>query len=73
MKKKYKPKDGCRTIWLKVSHDRYELPVAVADTSAELAKLCGVTSNTIQSSMSKWKSGVNAWSPYRKIRVEIDD
>lgn len=68
----YTPKDRCRTVWLKVTIDKYELPVAVADSSAELARICGTTAQSIQSSMSHAKHDGRR-SPYRKIRVEIDD
>lgn len=36
-------------IWLKVTLDKYELPVAVADSAEEMAKLCGVSVNNIYS------------------------
>lgn len=29
-------------LWMKVSNDKYELPEIVADTSAELSRLCGL-------------------------------
>lgn len=56
-------------LWLKVSGDRYELPLAVADTAAELAKLCGVTVNTIYSQMSRVRSGVLTSCPYICVRL----
>lgn len=65
----YKPADGCRNVWLKVTMDEFELPLAVADSSAELAKICGVTAESIQSSMSRAKRKGQK-SPYRKVRVE---
>ncbi len=72
---KYKPKDGCRTVWMKVTLDEYELPLAIADTSVELAEILGVTSKTIYSSMShaKHRWGTHKRTPYRKIRIELDD
>ncbi|MEE3409602.1 MAG: hypothetical protein VZQ95_09430 [Erysipelotrichaceae bacterium] len=68
---KYKPKDGCRNVWLKVTPDRYEFPVALADTAAELAQICGVTEGSILSSVSKAKHGIRK-SLYRKVRIERD-
>ena len=35
----YMPADGCRSVWLMVTADEYELPVAVADTAEELARI----------------------------------
>ena len=34
-------------VYMKVTRDRYELPVAVADTGEELAKLCGVSIHNV--------------------------
>ena len=42
-------------VWIKVSNDKYELPIAVADTAEELAEICGVNVNNIHSSRSHAK------------------
>lgn len=47
-------------IWMKVTCDELSLPLAVADTSSELAKMCGTTPNTV----------VSTWSHYRKGRIK---
>lgn len=72
-KRRYKPKDGCRTVWLKVTDDEYELPVAFGDTAEDLARECGTTAGSIISSVSKAKRGVYKSTPYRKVRIEIED
>ena len=36
-------------LWIAVSRDKYELPIAVADSIEELAELCGVKVNSIRS------------------------
>ena len=62
-----------KTLWLKVTRDEYELPVAVADTITELAEMCGVMRGTIASQMSRVN---NPNSPRKKTvyrKVEIDD
>ena len=58
-------------IWMKVTRDKYELPVAVADSAAELARKLGVSKGSIESSASQQKRGLNLHSIYR--RVEVDD
>ncbi len=59
-------------IYMKVTKDRYSLPVAVADSPKELAALCGVSPNAIYSGFSHEKKG--DWkSPYVKVEVEDDD
>lgn len=42
-------------IWMKITTDEYELPMAVAGTCEELAELLGITKNTIQSMRSHYK------------------
>lgn len=60
------------TIYMKVTKDRFSLPVAVADSPKELAALCGVSPNAIYSGFSHEKRG--DWkSPYVKVVVDDDD
>jgi hypothetical protein len=60
------------TLWLKVTLDEYELPVAVGDSLADLAKKIGTSRNTIASSYSHYiHSGKR--SSYRKVEIEEDD
>lgn len=35
------------TVYMQVTHDKYELPLAVADTVVELSRICGVSTNAI--------------------------
>lgn len=51
-------------IWMKITSDEYELPVAVADTAKELARLCNVTVGAIYSQMSRVRHGTLASCPY---------
>lgn len=57
-------KKTAKRIWMKISSDEYELPIAVADTAAELAKMCHVTANGIYSQMSRVRHGELASCPY---------
>lgn len=52
-------------LYVKCTTDKYELPVAVADSGAELARMLGISANSVWSMISKGISG------YHKI--EIDD
>lgn len=49
---------------MKCTTDKYELPIAVADSGAELARMLGITVGSVWSCISKHKSG------YHKIVVE---
>ena len=42
-------------LWLAVTPDKYELPVAVAETAKELAIMLGVKKDTIHSTISHAK------------------
>lgn len=53
LKEKAKKKPTPRKIYMCVTQDKYELPVAVADSVTELAKLCGVPRNTIYGCLSR--------------------
>ena len=60
------------TLWMKVTLDKYELPVAVADTSGQLAQMIGVTPNNIHSAISNArKDGYRC--QYVKVEIEEDD
>ena len=69
---KYKHKKD-KIIWMKVTHDEFELPVIVADSLAELAQKDGVTTNNISSSVSHAKAGRKPSSPYRRVVLEEGD
>lgn len=64
-----------RYLWIKVTHDEYELPVAVADTARELARMCGVTVSTIWTTMSHVKDPNHRqkFSMYRKVEYLEDE
>ena len=58
------------TIYMMVSHDKYELPLAVADSAKELADMCGVMEHTIYTMISHAKLNGN-FCQY--VRVEVDE
>ena len=53
------------TIWMKVTKDEYELPLAVADNPRELAAIVHTTANCVKSSVCHKHKG---WA-----KVEVDD
>ena len=59
------------TLYLEVSNDDLELPLAVADSVMELAELRKVKSCTIYRSLAKVKRGICEKSKY--IEVEVSD
>lgn len=57
-------------VWMKVSHDKYELPEYVADSIQELSELCGSSVASIRSYICHAKQF--GW-PCNYKRVEVDD
>lgn len=52
-------------LYMKVTNDDLELPEAVADSPAELAKMVGTTANCVSSSITHKRAG---W-----LKVEVED
>ena len=61
------------TLWLKVAKDKYEFPEVIADSIEELAKICGVSVNTIRSSMSHHKHNRRQYKRCKYKRVDIEE
>ena len=59
-------------LYMKVTKDEYELPVAVADSISLLARMLGISKKTIESSMSKSRH-LGYRSVYVKVELEEDD
>ena len=58
-------------LYLKVTTDKYELPLVVADSQSELARICGISKSTVASSLCAVRNGRCNKSAYKE--VEIDD
>lgn len=52
------------TIYMKCTTDRLELPIAVADTAKELARMLGVSHYSVYSEISRGYGG------YHKVVIE---
>lgn len=59
-------------VYMLVSHDEYELPLAVADTVRELSALIGVREDAIRSAMSKARKRGNRCR-YVKVVIEEEE
>lgn len=60
-----------KSVYIKVTSDKYEFIVAMGDTCGDLAKQLGVSKNTIYSAISHAKAQGKK-SVYRKVAL-IDD
>jgi hypothetical protein len=59
--------DGYMIVWMAVTADKYELPVYIADTAAELARIVGISYAAIRSYVYRRQKGHG----YKYIKVEI--
>lgn len=55
------------TLYVKTTTDEYELPIAVAQSPAELAELLGTSAACVSSSISHKRAG------WYRIKVEPDE
>lgn len=62
-----------RVLWLEVTQDEYELPLAVADTSAQLAEMCGTSQNYVCSSASHYNAGRLKKTRFRSVPYYEED
>lgn len=62
-----------RPVYMKVTKDRFELPIVVADSAYELARLCGVNVSTIMHSISTRSKRIIKNSQYKKVWVSDSD
>lgn len=60
-------------LYMRVTHDKYELPVAVADSVIELAKMLGLGRSSLESIFSKVRRGNPRYKIYKIVEVEDDD
>ena len=58
-------------LWIKVTNDEYQLPLAVADTSSQLAELCGVNKEVIFRQINRQKNNPKVKPIY--VRVDYGD
>ena len=60
-------------VYMEVTKDKFELPIVVADSAYELARLCGVNVSTIMHSVSTQSKRVVKNSQYKKVWVSDSD
>ena len=58
--------------WMEVENDKYELPIACADTAKELAVIVGSSENSIYSSIAHAKAG-GYKSRFIRGEIEVED
>lgn len=61
-----------KVLWLEVTQDEYELPLAVAIDQHELARMRGVTPEHIKYNWYAFTHGRTTRCKYRRVEVEDD-
>ena len=59
-------------LWMKVTNDKYELPVAVAESIPELAKMTGLSVSSLRSMFCRKRKGVKPCKCYVEVTVDED-
>lgn len=62
-----------KKLWMKVTNDEYELPLAVADTMAELARMTGIKPESLYSIISRDRHGKKHSYSYREVEINDED
>lgn len=70
---RYKPRPKRAVLYMEVTRDEYELPVAVADTPAELARMAGTTKDSVLSSITHYNRDGKCFSRFRKVEIDMED
>lgn len=60
-------------VYMMVTLDEYQLPLAIADSATELARLVNANIKTVTSSASHVKSGKIKNSRFYRVEIEDDD
>ena len=62
-----------KPVYLLVTKDEFELPLAVADSMYELARICGVNPSTVMHSVSTTSKRQVKNSQYKRVWVSDSD
>lgn len=60
-------------LWMAVTPDKYELPIAVAGTTRELSEMLGLKGNFVPKMYCMHKKGkFKKWDKYKIVKVEME-
>ena len=62
-----------KILWIKVTQDKYELPLAVTDTAQEMADLNNISVQAVKASAWSYKADRRKFSSYRSVRIDEDE
>ena len=59
-------------VWMEISKDKYQLPLAIANSARELSKITGASVNRIECAASRMARGKSKTSRVVKVMIEED-
>ena len=59
-------------VYIHVTRDKYELPLAIADSPSELARIIGVNRKTINSTLTLFRQGKYKSPQYQEVEIDED-
>lgn len=62
-----------RELYMKIDHAHAGIPVYIADSPSELARLCGVRLSTVSHAISKMRKNPNRRQSYISVTTEWSD
>lgn len=62
-----------KKLYMKVTQDKFELPICVCSSVPELAARCGVQPNSIWQAIARAKRRPSRKSIYRVVEIEEDE
>lgn len=65
--------DSMDFVYMQVTMDKYELPVAIANSLDELSKITGASKNTISSAISHAKYNKEKYKHSKYVKVILDN
>lgn len=60
-------------LYMAITNDKYELPVAVAERKSELARMMGRELSVVVNSLRRSKTVKNPTGKYKWAEVEVED
>lgn len=56
-------------LWLAVTADKYELPLAVCDTARELGEIYGIKKSSVMSMVARGRNGKSSGRKFVKVKI----
>lgn len=60
-------------VYIEVTRDKFELPIRIADSVKELAKLAGVTPNNVSSAISHYEHRAQKSSRFYRVSIDYSE